>query len=316
MTTPGGKPRDGSDGGTFSYHDAFARHRGLISLDEQERLRRSRVAIVGMGGVGGIHLVTLSRLGIGAFSIADPDHFELANFNRQYGAKVSTLGQGKAEVMAEVARDIDPEVDLRVFSEPIDASNVDKLLEGVDLLIDGIDFFALDTRRLVFREARRRGIWALTAGPIGFSTAWLVFDPAGMSFDEYFDLNDDMDRLSQLVAFLAGLTPKATHIPYMDLSQVDTRSGRGPSSGLACQLCGGVAAAEAVKILLGRQPLHPAPWFFQFDAYRGKLAKGRLRWGNRHPLQRLKRHFLRRRLVTLGWGRASEGSGDRLQGTR
>lgn len=290
-----------SDAGVFTYAEAFSRHRGLIDADQQERLRRSRVAIVGMGGVGGIHLITLTRLGIGAFHVADPDRFEPANFNRQFGATLRGLGRNKAEVMAEEARAINPELQLRVLPEAISPENVDALLDGVDVLIDGIDFFATDVRRLVFREARRRGIWALTAGPIGFSAAWLVFSPTGMSFDDYFDFDDRMDTMDQLVAFIAGLTPRATHLDYMDLSQVDPSSGKGPSTGLACHLCGGVAAAEVLKILLGQSPIRPAPWYFQFDAYRQRLRKGLLIGGNRHPWQRLKRLMLRRRLEQLGW---------------
>jgi molybdopterin/thiamine biosynthesis adenylyltransferase len=285
----------------WSYQEAFARHRGLLSAQEQERLRQSRVAIVGMGGVGGIHLVTMARLGIGGFHIADPDRFEVANFNRQYGASMRTLGRGKADVMAEEARAINPEVQVRVFSEAITPDNVGAFLDGVDVLVDGIDFFAIETRRLVFRESRRRGIWAVTAGPIGFSAAWLVFSPTGLSFDDYFDLNDSMDRLDQLIAFLAGLTPRATQRSYMDLSQVDTRSGRGPSVGLACHLCSGVAATEVVKILLGRSPVRAVPWYSQFDAYRQQLCTGRLRRGNRSLIQRLKRRVMRKRLSQLGW---------------
>ena len=105
------------DTAAFSYQEAFARHLGLFNPEEQDRLRSSRVAIAGMGGVGGIHLITLARLGIGAFHIADPDDFELVNFNRQYGATLRSLGQGKAEVMAEEARAVNPELQLRVFSE-------------------------------------------------------------------------------------------------------------------------------------------------------------------------------------------------------
>jgi molybdopterin/thiamine biosynthesis adenylyltransferase len=203
--------------------------------------------------------------------------------------------------MAAEARAIDPEVRLQVVTDPITPANVGAFLDSVDVLIDGIDFFAIDIRRLIFREARRRGIWALTAGPIGFSTAWLVFSPTGMSFDDYFDLNDAMDRLDQLIAFVAGLTPRATQRTYMDLSQVDPRTGRGPSAALACHLCSGVAAAEVVKILLGRSPIRSAPWYSQFDAYRQQLCTGRLRWGNRSPAQRLKRRLLKKHLSRLGW---------------
>jgi molybdopterin/thiamine biosynthesis adenylyltransferase len=289
------------DAASFSYKGAFARHLGLLKPEEQERLRSSRVAIAGMGGVGGVHLITLARLGIGAFNVADPDRFELANFNRQYGATLRSLGQGKAEVMAEEARAVNPEVQLRVYAEAITPENVSEFLEGVDVFVDGIDFFEIDTRRHIFREARRRGIWAITAGPIGFSAAWLVFSPTGMSFDEYFDLNDRMDRADQLVAFLVGLTPRATQRAYLDLTQVDPRSGTGPSAGLACHLCSGVVAAEIFKILLGRSPIRPAPWYFQFDAYRQRLCKGCLHGGNRHPWQRVKRKIVRSRLARLGW---------------
>jgi molybdopterin/thiamine biosynthesis adenylyltransferase len=286
---------------SFSYDRAFARHRGLFNPEEQQRLRASRVAIAGMGGVGGIHLVTLARLGIGAFNIADPDHFELANFNRQYGANLRSVGHRKVEVMAAEARAVNPELRLRVFSEAITSRNVGDLLDGVDVVVDGIDFFSIDDRRNLFREARRRGIWAVTAGPIGFSAAWLVFSPTGMSFDEYFDLNDKMDQADRLIAFLVGLTPRATQRAYVDLTQVDPRTGTGPSAGLSCHVCSGVVAAEVVKILLRRSPIRPAPWYCQFDAYRQKLVKGRLLGGNRHPWQRVKRAILRRYLARKGW---------------
>lgn len=279
----------------WSYADAFARHRGLINEAEQEHLQRSTVAVIGLGGVGGVHVATLARLGIGGFRLADPDHFAIANFNRQYGATTQTLGRSKAEVMAEVAATINPDVRLGVFAEAITPANVNDFLEGVDIVVDGIDFFAPEARRLVFAEARRRGLWAVTAGPIGFSTAWLSFDPHGMSFDDYFDIHDGMDRIDLLAAFAVGLAPQATHLRYLDLSRVDLNSGAGPSSGLACQLCAGVAATEVLKILLKRGPMRPAPWYFQFDAYRQVLRKGKLWFGNRHPWQRLKRWYLRRK---------------------
>jgi hypothetical protein len=111
-----------------------------------------------------------------------------------------------------------------------------------------------------------------------------------------------MDRLDQFVSFLVGLTPRATQRPYMDLSQVDMSTGRGPSSALACHLCSGVAAAETLKILLGRTPISPAPCYFQFDAYRQILARGRILGGNRNPWQRLKRRMVKASLVRMGLG--------------
>jgi molybdopterin/thiamine biosynthesis adenylyltransferase len=289
----------------WSYEEAFCRNRGLISETDQQLLRHSRIAIAGMGGVGGIHLITLARLGVGSFHIADPDTFDIPNFNRQYGATVHTLHANKAQVMAEQVQAINPEVRLKVFTEPITPANVGEFLKDTQLFIDGIDFFAMDTRRMVFREARARGIWGLTAGPIGFSTAWLVFSPTGMSFDDYFDLQNGMDELDQMIAFLVGLAPRATQRAYADVSKVDPQRRQGPSTGLACHLSSGVAAAEAIKILLGKGTIRPAPHYFQFDAYRHKLCRGRLWWGNRNPLQRLKRWLFRRYAEKLGWDQAS-----------
>ena len=85
----------------WSYGEAFSRNLGLVSAAEQERLRASRVAVVGLGGVGGVDLVALARLGIGKFSIADPDIFEMRNTNRQYGATRSAEGRYKADVMCK-----------------------------------------------------------------------------------------------------------------------------------------------------------------------------------------------------------------------
>jgi molybdopterin/thiamine biosynthesis adenylyltransferase len=287
------------DESSWSYTQAFRRHQGLWNAREQERIRRSRVAIAGLGGTGGIHLATLARLGIGAFHLADPDAFELANFNRQQGATMASLGRKKVDVLADQARDINPDVCLQMFPEGIHEANVAAFLDGVDVVVDAIDFFAVSVRRVLFREARRRGIWVITAGPLGCGTAWLAFDPAGMSFDDYYDLHDGQDRIEQLVAFAVGLAPRATHWSYMDLSQVDVEGGSGPSVGLACQLCAGVTAAEVVKLLLGRGRVRAAPAFAQFDAYRGVLRTGYLPWGNRHPWQRLKRWWLRRRVRQL-----------------
>lgn len=80
----------------FDYSKAFARNLGLVQPDEQHRLQQSVVAIAGLGGVGGVHLTTLARLGIGGFHIADFDSFEIQNFNltllRENWSKVNCVG--------------------------------------------------------------------------------------------------------------------------------------------------------------------------------------------------------------------------------
>src|SRR5437868_313317 len=110
-----------------------------MTAAEQQILRRKRVAIAGLGGVGGAHLLTLTRLGIGAFRIGDFDTFDIANFNRQAGAMISSLGRPKTHVLSAMARDINPELDLTVLDEGVTEENLDAFLDGVDLYVDGLD---------------------------------------------------------------------------------------------------------------------------------------------------------------------------------
>ena len=134
----------------FSYDEAFSRNLGWVTEAEQLRLKRSRVCIAGLGGVGGVYLLALARLGIGAFSIADFDTYALANFNRQVGATVSSLNRPKIDVMLEMARDINPDLDVRIFNEGLSPENLNAFLADCDVYLDGLDFFALDIRRKVF----------------------------------------------------------------------------------------------------------------------------------------------------------------------
>jgi molybdopterin/thiamine biosynthesis adenylyltransferase len=271
----------------YSYDEAFSRNIGWLTRQEQDQLRHKRVAIAGLGGVGGVHLLTLCRLGIGKFHLADFDTFDLANFNRQAGATVSTLGQNKLDVMNRQARDINPELDITAFADGVTQGNLEKFLDGVDLYIDGLDFFAFEARQQVFAACAVKGIPAVTAAPLGMGVAVLNFLPGGMSFDDYFCLNDCAEAEKPL-RFLLGLAPARLQMGYLaDPSAVDLANRKGPSTIMACQLCAGVAATEALKILLGRGPVRSAPKGYHFDAYRNKLAMTWRPGGNRNPLQRL-----------------------------
>jgi molybdopterin/thiamine biosynthesis adenylyltransferase len=237
------------------------------------------------------------RLGIGAFTIADFDRFELANFNRQAGASMRTLGRPKAEVLAELARDIDPDLDLRVFGQGIAPNEVDTFLDGADLYVDGLDFFAFAAREAVFAACARRRIPAITVAPLGMGAALLNFMPGGMSFEDYFGWAgcDDHERA---VRFLVGLSPAMLQLRYLaDRTAVDLASGRGPSTPMACELCAGIAGTEALKILLGRGKVIAAPRGVHYDAYRQRLAHTWRPGGNRHPVQRLMIAMARRRLA-------------------
>lgn len=284
---------------TFLYAEAFSRNLGWVADHEQAMLRQKTVAIAGMGGVGGVHLLTLARLGIGGFRIADFDHFGLANFNRQVGAMTSTVGLPKVDVLAGMALDINPELRLERFPDGVTEHNLDRFLDGVQLYVDGLDFFAFGARRRIFAECARRGIPAVTVAPVGMGAALLVFMPGRMTFEEYFGWGEhDEDEMA--LRFLVGLTPAGLNRPYLvDLSRVDLAGRKTPSTIMGCQLAAGVAATEALKILLGRGPVRAAPWGMQFDAYRHRIARTWRPGGNRNPIQRVIMWAARRQLAQL-----------------
>ena len=285
---------------SFDYNSAFSRNIGWVTESEQTRLKNCRVAIGGLGGVGGVHLLTLARLGIGKFNIADFDVFDIVNFNRQVGAGMSSLDRPKLDVMSEMLRDINPDIELKVFPKGVQDENLEAFLDDVDIYVDGLDFFVFDARRKTFAACESRAIPVVTAAPLGLGTALLVFAPGGMSFEDYFGF-EGCDEMEMAIRFLVGLSPAMLQRGYVaDMARVNLAEKRGPSSIAACQLCAGVAAVEVLKLLLGRSGVKLAPWGSQFDAYRMRYVKTWRPGGHRNPLQRLMRFLVRQQLAKMG----------------
>jgi tRNA threonylcarbamoyladenosine dehydratase len=270
---------------TFDYGNAFSRNIGWVTQEEQLLLKTKKVAVGGLGGVGGSHLIVLARMGIGRFHISDLDVFELANFNRQYGASISTLNQPKAEVMENTIREINPEAEITNFKNGITLENLDDFLHGVDIYVDSLDIFALKIRRAVFARCYELGIPTITAAPMGMGTAMLVFMPGKMSFEDYFAL-DGYSFEEQILRFVIGVSPTVMQRKYLvDRSSVNFLKKKVPSTAMGIELAAGVACTNVIKILLGRGDVIYAPHGLHFDAYRNKLVKTWRPWGNKNPLQ-------------------------------
>lgn len=123
--------------------DQLIRTRLLIGDEPVERLRNARVAVFGVGGVGGFCVEALARAGVGTLHLFDDDTVSESNLNRQIAALHSTLGQPKAEVVAQRVKDINPDCQvkaIRMFYLPQNADEVD--LKQYDYVIDCIDTVA------------------------------------------------------------------------------------------------------------------------------------------------------------------------------
>ena len=118
----------------------YSRTEFLLGKAAMEKLRRSRVAVFGLGGVGGYAVEALARSGIGALTLVDHDTVSLTNLNRQILATRDTVGKSKAQAAAQRVQSIDPEIQveaLQTFFGPETAEKFD--FSQYDYVIDAID---------------------------------------------------------------------------------------------------------------------------------------------------------------------------------
>jgi molybdopterin/thiamine biosynthesis adenylyltransferase len=247
--------------------------------------------------MGGVDFLTLVRMGIGKFNIADFDTFSPVNSNRQVGANSATIGQSKISVMEKMAREISPGIEIASFPEGFQESNAEAFLANADIVVDAIDFFCLSARERLYTEARKRGKTVLFSAPLGFSATFHVFTPESPSFHEFFDLRPEMDPFERLLSFAIGLAPKALHLKYMEFSADKIAQGIGSSIASACNLGSAVLTTELVSIVLNRKPAFAAPRYLQVDPYLYRIKIARLPFGNRGPIQRFKRWFARKQYL-------------------
>lgn len=164
------------------YDEIFSRNIGVISREEQERLKRGRVTVVGAGGVGGIALILLARMGVGQLHVIDPDVFEASNLNRQMLSTLSRLHKSKAESARETLKDINPEISVRITKQFITEDNAKELLQDTDVIIDATDH--LVTRLIIHRTAAQIGIpsvWIAVTPP--FRGAVMSFTPKSVPYE-------------------------------------------------------------------------------------------------------------------------------------
>ena len=212
-----------------SYLADFSRNLGIVTPQQQLDLSRKRIAIAGVGGIGGEALETLSEMGVGGFVLADPDHFERHNKNKQSAANDKTIGRLKVDVGEEDVKARNAFTKVKTMPEGINANNIDEFLSDVDLVVDGMDVFNMATRRLVFNRAMELGIPVVTVGPLGRTVAGLSFKPGGMTYDDYFDVNDQTPEQEHLIHFLVGLAPKYLHKGQIIKDYVDYHRQQAPA---------------------------------------------------------------------------------------
>lgn len=147
----------------------FARTEQLLGTPAMEKIKRSRVAIFGLGAVGSFAAEALARSGIGYLRLVDFDRVDASNINRQLFALHSTIGMEKARLAQDRVRDINPLCQVEVHSAFINAETLTDLLsQDLDLVVDAID--GLNSKVNLIFGARTMGLTVVSSMGAGGRT--------------------------------------------------------------------------------------------------------------------------------------------------
>ena len=142
--------------------DQFTRTRLLLGDEALDKLKNSRVAVFGVGGVGGYVLEALARCGVGSIDLIDNDVVAVSNINRQIIATYKTIGRYKTEAAAERIADINPECAIKtynLFYLPETAGEID--MSVYDHVVDAID--TVTGKLCIIENAQRSGVPVISA---------------------------------------------------------------------------------------------------------------------------------------------------------
>ncbi len=166
---------------TFDYSTAFSINQGIVSVEDQKKIKNAKITIVGVGGAGGSIAIMLARTGVEHFTLVDFDTYSASNLNRQIGCRLDTLGRPKVEVMREDILKINPQADVKTISEKVPLSDFHKIVEDATVYFSEADDLAYSTETIIRCQAL--GKMAITFMPYGMGSAIMVFPPHNKVYD-------------------------------------------------------------------------------------------------------------------------------------
>lgn len=147
-----------------------------VGSEGQHRLLNSKVLLLGAGGLGSPAALYLAAAGVGTIGIVDSDTVDLSNLQRQVIHTTERIGEMKTDSAERSIHELNPDVQVIKHPVRLDASNILGILEGYDLVIDGVDNFP--TRYLLNDASARLSIPVISAAILGFEGQITVFDPS------------------------------------------------------------------------------------------------------------------------------------------
>jgi molybdopterin/thiamine biosynthesis adenylyltransferase len=168
------------------YGELFQRNCGILTLAEQERVRRTKVLIIGDSGTGETIAVILARCGFENFTIAGSEHYTPQDTNRQACCFNDTIGEIKAEAISNALHSINPGISIGLVCPLPSDDEIEALVRDSDIVIPAVDDLSYSI--LIFRVARRHGKPSVLCMPSG-SMGWVsVIDGSTPSIEDVFGI--------------------------------------------------------------------------------------------------------------------------------
>ena len=162
---------------TPEQKERYGRHILLpeVGAEGQAKLLDAKVLLLGAGGLGAPTALYLAAAGVGTLGIVDDDDVDLSNLQRQVIHSTRTIGTPKVDSAQATINALNPDVDVVKYPVRLDASNIMQIIDGYDVIVDGVDNFP--TRYLLNDATVRLGIPVVSASILGFDGQLSVFAP-------------------------------------------------------------------------------------------------------------------------------------------
>jgi len=234
----------------MAYWEMISRQMGILTKKDQLKLKKSRVTVIGCGGIGGAAIEMLCRMGIGNLRIVDKDSFDVSNINRQIMSSFYTVGKSKIKITEEIAQTINPFINLDAVETELNDGNVEEIIKNSDIIIDALD--NLISRIIVSRSALDLDIPFIHGAIHGTMGQITTFTSETPNYEETFKLpssNKDLDAnvVSEVEKLNKDVPPVIASVP---------------------NIVGCLQAFESLKLITGRGKPVFAPKVLNFDLLR------------------------------------------------
>lgn len=169
------------------YNLISDRNFGIFSKEEQERIKKGKIIIIGQGCVGELATVVAARVGVGNITVVDRDVLQWSNFNRNPLARAKYVGKPKVENIVEMVKESNPTIKIKGIKKMLTEKNAREILSGHDIVLNLVDDMV--ARVIVHRAAKKLGLPCVTmSGAPKYRAIVSTFMPKGVDYETAFGI--------------------------------------------------------------------------------------------------------------------------------